>query len=216
MRRPVNEPYSISTEFGVKDSSARYGRHAGVDYAIPSGREVFAPVSGIVTDYTWGEYHGNVVQILADDNKKYHRLMHNSRLLVKPGDHVHEGQLVARSGATGKGVTGPHVHWDISPEKIPSSFNFLSPADLLFSKQPETKSNTGYRLYFDPIGQVATFYPIKGGTFSMKIKDPSYNWNVLKNEGNRVLVNSASAGGDCWVYLKYTATGNLIPGRYIK
>lgn len=75
---------------------------------------------------------------------------------------------------------------------------------------------SGQRLYFDPIGQTATFYPVRGGTFAMKIKDASYNWRVLENQGNRVRVNSASAGGDCWVYLKYTATGQTIPGRYVK
>lgn len=79
-----------------------------------------------------------------------------------------------------------------------------------------TPSSTGKRVYFDPIGQVATFYKVSGGTFAMKIKDSSYNWNVIKDEGNRVLVYSASAGGNCWVYMKYTATGNAIPGRYVK
>ena len=76
--------------------------------------------------------------------------------------------------------------------------------------------STGQRLYFDPIGQTATFYKVSGGTFAMKIKDASYNWRVLENQGNRVRVNSASAGGDCWVYLKYTSSGNAIPGRYVK
>lgn len=76
--------------------------------------------------------------------------------------------------------------------------------------------SSGQRLYFDPIGQTATFYRVGGGTFAMKIKDASYNWHVIENQGNRVLVNSASAGGDCWVYLKYTNTGNTIPGRYVK
>lgn len=75
---------------------------------------------------------------------------------------------------------------------------------------------TGKRLYFTPIGQTATFYPVRGGTFAMKIKDASYNWNIIENQGNRVKVYSASAGGDCWVYLTYTATGKPIPGRYIK
>jgi hypothetical protein len=79
----------------------------------------------------------------------------------------------------------------------------------------ERVAEAGQRLYFDPIGQTATFYPVKGGTFAMKIKDASYNWSVLENQGNRVRVNSASAGGDCWVYLKYTNTGSTIPGRYV-
>src|SRR3954467_9488769 len=101
MRRPVDPPFSISTEFGVPDSAAKFGRHAGIDYAVPSGRGVFAPVSGTVTDYVWGDYHGNVVQIF--DGTYYYRMMHNTELLVSSGQLVVEGQLVAKSGATGLG-----------------------------------------------------------------------------------------------------------------
>src|SRR4051794_3062868 len=114
MRRPVDPPYSITTEFNEPDSNAKFGRHSGVDYAVPEGRGVFAPISGTVTDYTWSEYHGNVVQIY--DGQFYHRMMHNSRLAVSPGQLVVEGQLVAYSGTTGLS-TGPHVHWDIATEK---------------------------------------------------------------------------------------------------
>lgn len=138
MRRPVNSPYWISTEFGVKDTAAMFGKHAGVDYAVGIGTSIFAPVSGTVTSYTWGLYHGNVVQIKADDGR-YHRLLHNSRVLVTPGQRVSEGQEVAKSGATGLGVSGPHAHWDIATEQNPSSFaTFISPGSVLFatSTQP--------------------------------------------------------------------------------
>lgn len=79
--------------------------------------------------------------------------------------------------------------------------------------------SSGKRLYFDPIGQTATFYKVAGGTFAMKIKDASYNWRVLEDQGYRVRVNSRSAGGDCWVYIIYQTSakkGQRIPGRYIK
>ena len=132
MRRPVNSPFVITTEFGVKDSAAKFGKHSGVDYGVPTGTPVYAPVNGTVTSYVWGQYHGNVVQI-RDGAGRYHRLMHNSQLLVRPGQVVAEGQLIARAGATGQGVTGPHVHWDISTEPNPTSFvGFISPASLLF------------------------------------------------------------------------------------
>lgn len=74
----------------------------------------------------------------------------------------------------------------------------------------------GQRLYFSPVGQTATFYPVAGGSYKMYIKDASYNWAVKENLGNKVRVWSKSAGGDCWVYLKFTSTGATIPGRYIK
>jgi len=110
MRRPVNSPYTISTEFGEKDSNALFGYHSGVDYAVPSGREVYAPVAGTVTYASYHNVRGNMVGIF--DGQFTHRLMHNSQFRVKVGDKVTEGQLVALSGTTGLS-TGPHVHWDI-------------------------------------------------------------------------------------------------------
>lgn len=134
-RRPVNSPYTITFTFGEPTSTAKFGRHSGVDYGVATGSDVFAPTSGVITDYTNGQYHGLVVQIF--DGRHYHRMMHNSSVLVSPGNRVSEGQVVARSGATGQGVTGPHVHWDICTEKIPTSFNsFISPATWLFGSPP--------------------------------------------------------------------------------
>lgn len=125
-RRPLNQPYTITQEFGVPDSRAKFDRHAGVDYGIPVGREIYAPTSGTVTDYTYGQYHGNVVQIY--DGRYYYRMMHLSQRLVQPGTKVTEGQLIGKSGATGQGITGPHLHFDIATQKIPTSFAaFIDP-----------------------------------------------------------------------------------------
>ena len=37
---------------------------------------------------------------------------HNSQLLVSAGDHVAQGEVIAKAGATGR-VTGPHVHFEV-------------------------------------------------------------------------------------------------------
>lgn len=158
-RRPVNAPYSISSEFGVPDSRAKFGYHAGVDYAIPTGRDILAPIAGTVTDYRWGTYHGNVIQIF--DGQFYHRLMHNSALIAPVGSKVSEGQVVAKSGATGQGITGPHVHWDISREKFPSSFaSFISPAEWLAGKYnaPVVQPPSGGGKIMDTDAKVAAQY----------------------------------------------------------
>lgn len=120
---------TVSNEFGVLDSRAKFGRHAGIDYAVAVGTPVPSPVSGYVTDYVWGKFHGHTVQIF--DGRYYHRLMHNSRLLVKPSQSVQAGEIVAKSGATGEGITGPHVHHDVATKKIPTSFaDFIDPNSL--------------------------------------------------------------------------------------
>ena len=121
---PVDQPYNTSQSipFGGADPAAKFGKHAGIDYGVPVGRDVFAPISGTVTDYVWGQYHGNVVQIF--DGTNYPHMLHNSQLLVKPGDKVKEGQVVAKSGATGQGITGPHVHFGVGKKSLPTITNF--------------------------------------------------------------------------------------------
>lgn len=133
MRRPVNAPYTITTEFGVPDSNALFRYHSGVDYGVPTGREIYAPVSGRVTYAQFHSVRGNMVGIF--DGTNTHRLMHNSRFAVSPGQQVTEGQVVAYAGTTGLS-TGPHCHWDIirGDKMDATSWNdFIDPASLLFA-----------------------------------------------------------------------------------
>jgi hypothetical protein len=127
-RRPVNAPYQITTEFGVPDKYAKFGRHSGVDYAVPAGRAIFATVSGQLQNIV-SPTGGNMVVIY--DGKYWHRLMHNSSFTRNNG-YVNEGEQVATAGTTGLS-TGVHSHWDINKEGIyPTSFAaFIPPADYL-------------------------------------------------------------------------------------
>ena len=128
MRRPVNAPYTITTEFGVPDSYAKFGRHSGVDYAVPAGRPVYAPIAGTVQTIV-SNTGGNMVVVF--DGQFYHRLMHNQSFSVPNGAQVQEGQEVAKCGTTGLS-TGPHVHWDVATQIYPTSFDqFRSPAKWL-------------------------------------------------------------------------------------
>ena len=132
-RRPVNNPYTITTEFGVPDSYAKFGRHSGVDYAgFGAGRPVYAPVSGTLTNIV-SPTGGNMVQIF--DGRYYHRLMHNSSFSRGNG-RVNEGDEVAKAGTTGLS-TGVHSHWDIADRATPTAFSqFINPATFLATPQP--------------------------------------------------------------------------------
>ena len=82
--------------------------HHGVDIAAPRGTDIHAPLAGEVTFSGAHGGHGNLVEIRTDDGVVT-RLAHADRLLVKKGDRVSEGQVVATVGSTGRS-TGPHVH----------------------------------------------------------------------------------------------------------
>lgn len=128
MRRPVNAPYTITTEFGEKDSYALFGYHSGVDYAVPTGRPIYAPTSGTLTNVV-SNTGGNMVVIY--DGQFYHRLMHNSSFSRGNG-WVNEGDEVAKCGTTGLS-TGPHCHWDINinGQAARSFADFRDPAKWL-------------------------------------------------------------------------------------
>ena len=90
----------------------RWGRtHEGVDIGIPSGTNVYAAQAGVVTHAGWEGAYGNSVVIKHTKNITT-RYGHNTKVLVKAGDKVGKGQLIAKSGSTGRS-TGPHLHFEI-------------------------------------------------------------------------------------------------------
>lgn len=86
--------------------------HHGVDLAAPTGREIYATRSGVVTtaDYQEGGA-GNYVYINHQDGYKS-VYMHMTHYIVSEGDYVVAGQVIGYCGSTG-GSTGPHLHFGI-------------------------------------------------------------------------------------------------------
>ncbi|WP_404827672.1 M23 family metallopeptidase [Flavobacterium shii] len=81
--------------------------HKGTDYAAPTGTPISTTAAGIVenTGYTAG--NGNFVKV--KHNGTYStQYLHMSRILVKRGQHVAQGQTIGLVGSTGL-ATGPHV-----------------------------------------------------------------------------------------------------------
>lgn len=97
----------ISSRFGP-----RWGRmHQGLDIAVPIGTPVRAAAAGTVTySGSMGGY-GNLV-IIDHGNRVETRYAHNSRLVVRVGQRVKRGEIIAYSGNTGNS-TGPHLHFEI-------------------------------------------------------------------------------------------------------
>lgn len=85
--------------------------HKGVDWAIPTGTGVYASCGGTVAKAGWGSGYGYVVYINHADGRQT-RYGHLSKVLVKAGQTVKQGDLIAKSGNTGVS-TGPHLHFEI-------------------------------------------------------------------------------------------------------
>ncbi|OYU81424.1 MAG: peptidase M23 [Flavobacterium sp. BFFFF1] len=81
--------------------------HKGTDYAAPTGTPIMTTAAGVVenTGYTAG--NGNFVKV--KHNRTYEtQYLHMSKILVRRGQRVSQGDVIGRVGSTGL-ATGPHV-----------------------------------------------------------------------------------------------------------
>lgn len=87
--------------------------HSGMDIAAPTGTAVLAPAAGVVTLVAPDFYLTGGTLLLDHGHGVSSNFLHLSRIDVKVGDRVQQGQPIARVGATGR-ATGPHLHWGMS------------------------------------------------------------------------------------------------------
>lgn len=88
------------------------GWHGGTDIGTPTGAKVFATRDGEVVHVEKKTSSYGYHIIIQHDGGLRSWYAHNSELLVSKGDKVKQGQLIAKSGATGN-VTGPHLHYEL-------------------------------------------------------------------------------------------------------
>ena len=92
--------------------TTRYSRyHQAIDLAISSGTKIRASDGGTVISSGYSGSYGYVVRINHGGNRVT-LYAHCSKLLVKAGDKVFQGQHIANVGSTGRS-TGPHVHFEV-------------------------------------------------------------------------------------------------------
>jgi len=90
----------------------------GIDLSVPEGTSVKAADDGVVA-YAGNELkgYGNLV-LVRHQNGYVTAYAHASELMVKRGDTVKRGQIIARSGQTGN-VNAPQLHFEIRKGKVP-------------------------------------------------------------------------------------------------
>lgn len=108
---PVNG--SISSRFGrrIDPFTGKLAFHSGLDIKADVGSKVMATANGVVVRATYDSKYGRYVMI--DHGNGFKTVYgHNSKLLVKVGQHVVRGQVISLVGNSGRS-TGPHLHYEV-------------------------------------------------------------------------------------------------------
>lgn len=103
----------VSSGFGTRMHPILRERrlHAGIDIAAPTGTAIRAAAPGVVISSGYRNGYGNTVVI--DHGGSLSTLYaHCSRLYVRAGQKVRQGETIAAVGSTGLS-TGPHLHFEV-------------------------------------------------------------------------------------------------------
>ena len=133
----------ISSRFGIRRdpiNPSRMQGHGGVDYAVPIGTKVYAVADGVIVRAGYSKSYGYVV-VIKHKNGAYSLYAHNSKLKVKVGQKVNEGEIISLSGNTGSRTTGPHLHFEII--KSDKELKMTSPKDpnSIYNKKNKVDPN---------------------------------------------------------------------------
>ena len=102
----------VSSGYGMRfhPISGKQKAHLGVDYAAPTGTAVRTIGDGVVTFAGVQRGYGNVIEITHKDQQST-LYAHLSRIDVRQGQRVAQGDFVGAVGSTGAS-TGPHLHFE--------------------------------------------------------------------------------------------------------
>lgn len=114
-------PYALPLSGWVSRGFSK--EHSGIDIVAPIGTPITSTANGVVTFSGWDDKYGNLAVISHGDVETFYG--HNYRNIVKEGDSVERGDIIAFLGSTGKS-TGPHLHYEIRVKgtKV-DPFNFV-------------------------------------------------------------------------------------------
>jgi murein DD-endopeptidase MepM/ murein hydrolase activator NlpD len=109
---PINAAFN-SSSYGwrIDPFNGNKAFHEGLDFSAATGTPIYAAAGGIVTTAERTADYGNIVKVDHGSGLET-RYAHASKLMVKVGDRVEKGQVVALVGSTGRS-TGAHLHYEI-------------------------------------------------------------------------------------------------------
>jgi murein DD-endopeptidase MepM/ murein hydrolase activator NlpD len=109
---PINAAFN-SSSYGwrIDPFNGNKAFHEGLDFSSEIGTPIYASAGGIVAAAERTPDYGNIVKVDHGSGLET-RYAHASKLMVKVGDRVVKGQLIALVGNTGRS-TGAHLHYEI-------------------------------------------------------------------------------------------------------
>jgi murein DD-endopeptidase MepM/ murein hydrolase activator NlpD len=138
MATPMGWPSEgrITSEFGnrIHPIRGRQEFHSAIDIAAPAGTPIRATADGVVIFAGWRGGYGNLV--LIEHGFGYQTLYaHNKKNIVKEGQKVKRGDIIAYIGATGS-ATGPHVSYEVRLNgRAVNPINFIMEAKNVSEKK---------------------------------------------------------------------------------
>jgi len=128
---------AFTSGYGVRSDPFRgaAAMHAGIDLAGPVGTPIYATADGIVSNAGWNSGgYGNLIKV--DHGRGIEtRYGHLSAILVRPGDRIARGQVIARMGSTGRS-TGSHLHYEVRVDgRAVNPIPFMKSADYVVAMQ---------------------------------------------------------------------------------
>ena len=135
-----------TSSFGVRSDPfrGRAAMHGGIDMAGPLGTPIYATADGVVSTADWQGGYGNLVE-LGHGAGIATRYGHLSRIMVRPGERVTRGQVIALMGSTGRS-TGSHLHYEVRIDgRAVNPLPFLQSGQALAALQSNTGGRGGSR-----------------------------------------------------------------------
>lgn len=135
---PVDGP--VGSRFGFRSDpfTGHTALHTGLDFPAETGHPIRAAAGGVVISAERHPEYGQLVEV-DHGNSLTTRYAHASRTLVKVGDLVKRGQVIAEVGSTGRS-TGPHLHFEVLVQGVPQN-----PSRFLAQAEAATAAKGGRR-----------------------------------------------------------------------
>jgi len=124
----ISSPFTNGLRY--VDAYEKATKHKAVDYASSYGTPIRAVGDGTVIFAGWSKVGYGNFTVIKHNNIYTTNYAHQSKILVKKGDHVKQGQIIGQVGSTGFS-TGPHLHFEMEKNgtKIDPGKEILPPGE---------------------------------------------------------------------------------------